>query len=90
MFAGRSTLRVTGLSGHASFAKEQASLVGVSGGRGSGDSGGGGSGGVADIVVATPGRLVEHINGTSGFDLKHLQFLVVDEADRLLAQSYVN
>ena len=29
-----------------------------------------------DIVVATPGRLVDHINKTPGFDLKYLRFLV--------------
>ena len=29
-----------------------------------------------DIIVATPGRLVDHINKTEGFDLTHLRFLV--------------
>lgn len=38
--------------------------------------------------MTTPGRLVDHINDTPGFTLQHLQFLVVDEADRLLMQSY--
>lgn len=79
----RSTLRVAALSGHSSFQREQAQLLGSSGAAGSA-----GISTVADIVVATPGRLVEHINGTVGFELKHLQFLVVDEADRLLGQSY--
>ncbi|GJP64272.1 hypothetical protein CLOP_g21286 [Closterium sp. NIES-67] len=55
-------------------------------GLSSNDGGGGCSG--ADIVVATPGRLVDHLRGTEGFSLAHLQFLVVDEADRLLRQSY--
>ncbi|GLD91796.1 hypothetical protein PINS_up000329 [Pythium insidiosum] len=41
-----------------------------------------------DILVATPGRLVDHLEQTPGFTLQHLQFLVVDEADRLLNQSY--
>lgn len=79
----RSTLRVAALSGHSSFQREQAQLLGSSGAAGSA-----GISTVADIVVATPGRLVEHINATVGFELKHLQFLVVDEADRLLGQSY--
>lgn len=41
-----------------------------------------------DILVATPGRLSDHIQSTNGFSLQHLQFLVIDEADRLLQQSY--
>jgi len=41
-----------------------------------------------DILVATPGRLVDHINSTRNFTLQHLRFLVIDEADRLLNQSY--
>jgi len=31
---------------------------------------------LVDIVVCTPGRLVDHINKTPGFDLTHLRFLV--------------
>lgn len=43
----------------------------------------------ADIIVSTPGRLVDHIRSqTPGFTLAHLQYLVIDEADRLLNQSY--
>ena len=42
-----------------------------------------------DILVATPGRLVEHLQCTAGgFTLQHLQWLVVDEADRLLSHDY--
>jgi len=43
-----------------------------------------------DILVCTPGRLVDHLDKTKGFTLQHLRFLVVDEADRLLSQSYHN
>lgn len=43
---------------------------------------------VADILIATPGRLVDHIDRTEGFTLEHLRFLVVDEADRLLSGGY--
>jgi ATP-dependent RNA helicase DDX51/DBP6 len=42
------------------------------------------------LVVATPGRLIAHLEGTPGFNLHNLQFLVVDEADRLLRQTYQN
>lgn len=41
-----------------------------------------------DIVVATPGRLLDHLAQTPGFTLQHLRYLVIDEADRLLNQSY--
>ncbi|XP_063241290.1 probable ATP-dependent RNA helicase Dbp73D [Bacillus rossius redtenbacheri] len=36
-----------------------------------------------DILVTTPGRLVGHLQTTAGFSLKNLQFLVIDEADRV-------
>ena len=39
-----------------------------------------------DIVVATPGRLVDHIQKTAGFELNHLEYLVLDECDRIMDQ----
>jgi ATP-dependent RNA helicase DDX51/DBP6 len=41
-----------------------------------------------DILVTTPGRLVDHLDSTPGFTLQHLRFLVIDEADRLVNQPY--
>lgn len=41
-----------------------------------------------DILICTPGRLVDHINRTRGFTLDYVRWLVVDEADRLLAQTF--
>ncbi|XP_063600998.1 ATP-dependent RNA helicase DDX51-like [Penaeus indicus] len=40
-----------------------------------------------DILVATPGRLSDHLSFTKGFDLSHLRYLVLDEADHMLATS---
>ncbi|MCJ1475497.1 ATP-dependent RNA helicase ddx51 [Lambiella insularis] len=41
-----------------------------------------------DILVCTPGRLVDHIKSTKGFTLDYVQWLVIDEADRLLDESF--
>ena len=41
-----------------------------------------------DVLIATPGRLIDHLDSTPGFTLAHLRFLVIDEADRLLNQSF--
>jgi len=37
-----------------------------------------------DIVVATPGRLIDLLRNAHSFDLEDLEVLVLDEADRLL------
>ncbi|KAK0634377.1 P-loop containing nucleoside triphosphate hydrolase protein [Bombardia bombarda] len=41
-----------------------------------------------DILICTPGRLVEHINKTPGFTLDYVRWMIVDEADKLLAQDF--
>lgn len=40
------------------------------------------------IVVATPGRLQDHLENTKGFSFKGLRYLVMDEADRLLDMDF--
>ena len=42
----------------------------------------------ADIVVTTPGRLIDYLQQSADFSLRKLRFLVIDEADRLLSQSF--
>ncbi|KAI8814238.1 P-loop containing nucleoside triphosphate hydrolase protein [Cladochytrium replicatum] len=78
-------LRCALLIGQTSFAAEQNALVSTDQRdvwyEESGSS-------KVDVVVATPGRLVDHMKGTKGFSLQHLRFLVIDEADRLLNQQF--
>lgn len=40
------------------------------------------------VVVATPGRLVDHLENTKGFTLRGAKFLVLDEADRILTLDF--
>ncbi|VDM97860.1 unnamed protein product [Thelazia callipaeda] len=40
------------------------------------------------IIVATPGRLVDHLENTKGFNLRALKYLVMDEADRILNMDF--
>ncbi|KAI9986717.1 hypothetical protein PInf_025674 [Phytophthora infestans] len=40
------------------------------------------------ILVATPGRLADHLVNTLSFNYSRLQFLVLDEADRLLDMGF--
>ncbi|CAG0880704.1 unnamed protein product [Darwinula stevensoni] len=75
-------LRTVVLVGQHLFHQEQKSLV-ATGPRGDYQS-------LADIVVTTPGRLVDHIENTPGFTLKHLRFLVIDEADRIMNETKGN
>lgn len=37
-----------------------------------------------DIVVATPGRLIDHLRNSPSFSLDSVEILVLDEADRML------
>jgi ATP-dependent RNA helicase DDX10/DBP4 len=43
-----------------------------------------------NILVATPGRLLQHMDQTTGFDTSNIQMLVLDEADRCLDMGFEN
>ncbi|KFV87737.1 ATP-dependent RNA helicase DDX51, partial [Struthio camelus australis] len=74
-------LKVVSVTGQKSFAKEQEMLV---------QKKVTGYCSLADIIVATPGRLADHISQTPGFSLTQLRFLIIDEADRMIDDMHQN
>ncbi|KAL5544679.1 hypothetical protein UlMin_008463 [Ulmus minor] len=42
----------------------------------------------ANLLVATPGRLIDHLQNTKGFIYKNLKCLIIDEADRILESNF--
>ncbi|XP_021268141.1 ATP-dependent RNA helicase DDX51 isoform X2 [Numida meleagris] len=74
-------LKVVLITGQKSFAKEQEMLV---------QKKVTGYCSLADIIVATPGRLADHISKTAGFSLTQLRFLIIDEADRMIDDMHQN
>ncbi|SJX60982.1 related to DBP6-ATP-dependent RNA helicase [Sporisorium reilianum f. sp. reilianum] len=86
LLAKGSGLRIGTATGQHSLAHEQNQLVGTS--SSDEDEEDAQLESKVDILVATPGRLIDHLDSTPGFTLAHLRFLVIDEADRLLNQSF--
>lgn len=43
-----------------------------------------------DIVIATPGRLIDHIRNSPAFTLDAIDILVLDEADRMLSDGFAD
>lgn len=43
-----------------------------------------------DIVIATPGRLIDHIRNSPSFNLDAVDVLVLDEADRMLEDGFAD
>nr|XP_032524197.1 probable ATP-dependent RNA helicase DDX27 [Danaus plexippus plexippus] len=41
-----------------------------------------------DVVIATPGRLIDHVRNTPSFDLNSIEVLILDEADRMLDEYF--
>jgi ATP-dependent RNA helicase DDX10/DBP4 len=44
--------------------------------------------GRSNILIATPGRLLQHLEQTPDLDVSQLQVLVLDEADRILDMGF--
>jgi hypothetical protein len=43
-----------------------------------------------DVVVSTPGRLIDHVRNTPCFNMDGVEVLVLDEADRMLEEVCLN
>uniref|UniRef100_H2MCT2 RNA helicase n=1 Tax=Oryzias latipes TaxID=8090 RepID=H2MCT2_ORYLA len=41
-----------------------------------------------DVLIATPGRLIDHLHNTPNFELSHIEILILDEADRMLDEYF--
>ncbi|KAL1900049.1 ATP-dependent RNA helicase dbp4 [Ceratocystis pirilliformis] len=41
-----------------------------------------------NILVCTPGRMLQHLDQTAGLDVNNLQILVLDEADRIMDMGF--
>jgi ATP-dependent RNA helicase DDX51/DBP6 len=79
-FTKGTVVKVAGLYGQNTFKEEQSMLVD--------DEGDVGGSSRVDVLVCTPGRLVDHLQQTRRFTLQHVKYLVVDEVDRLVSQSF--
>ena len=43
-----------------------------------------------DVVIATPGRFIDHMRNTASFTIDTLEILVLDEADRMLEDGFAD
>ncbi|CAG8674156.1 2746_t:CDS:2, partial [Dentiscutata heterogama] len=41
-----------------------------------------------DIIIATPGRLIDHVRNSPSFTLDTIEILIIDEADRMLEDGF--
>uniref|UniRef100_A0A8C4ZMA0 RNA helicase n=1 Tax=Gadus morhua TaxID=8049 RepID=A0A8C4ZMA0_GADMO len=41
-----------------------------------------------DVLIATPGRLIDHLHNTPSFQLTNIEILILDEADRMLDEYF--
>ncbi|TGZ84038.1 DEAD-domain-containing protein [Ascodesmis nigricans] len=43
-----------------------------------------------DVIIATPGRFIDHMRNSSGFGVDTIEILVMDEADRMLEDGFAD
>merc|ERR1712180_502572 len=43
-----------------------------------------------DVIIATPGRLIDHLHNAPSFDLQMIEILVLDEADRMIEEHFAD
>ncbi|KAK0547656.1 nucleolar DEAD-box protein required for synthesis of 60S ribosomal subunit [Tilletia horrida] len=43
-----------------------------------------------EVVIATPGRLIDHVRNTQSFSLDDIEILIMDEADRMLEEGFAD
>ncbi|KAJ3190851.1 nucleolar DEAD-box protein required for synthesis of 60S ribosomal subunit, partial [Irineochytrium annulatum] len=43
-----------------------------------------------DVIIATPGRLIDHIQNSPSFNLDTIEILIIDEADRILDDGFAD
>ncbi|KAH8922403.1 DEAD-domain-containing protein [Atractiella rhizophila] len=41
-----------------------------------------------EVVVSTPGRLIDHMRNSAGFEIEEIEILVIDEADRMMEEGF--
>ncbi|PWW76543.1 DEAD-domain-containing protein, partial [Tuber magnatum] len=43
-----------------------------------------------DVVIATPGRFIDHMRNSQGFSVESIEIVVMDEADRMLEDGFAD
>ncbi|RPB12506.1 DEAD-domain-containing protein [Morchella conica CCBAS932] len=43
-----------------------------------------------DVIIATPGRFIDHMRNSSGFSVESIEIVVMDEADRMLEDGFAD
>ncbi|KAG0129593.1 P-loop containing nucleoside triphosphate hydrolase protein [Tuber indicum] len=43
-----------------------------------------------DVIIATPGRFIDHMRNSQGFSIESIEIVVMDEADRMLEDGFAD